>query len=277
MKVILGVDVGGSTTKIVGFHGRQLIGTLQVKAADQITSMYGAMGNFLHRYGIQLEEVSAIVLTGVGASYFHEDIYGIKTHQIDEFQAIGYGGLYLSGLKEALVASMGTGTALVRAVPDGNQHIGGSGIGGGTLLGLSSKLVNKSDIDAILQLAETGDLNHVDLSVQEISQREIPSLPPNITASNFGRVRSTATDADFALGLINMVFQTIGLLAVFALRNDSIRDVVLTGTLTTFPQAKEVFPILSRLHDVNFVIPQQAVFATAIGAAIPFLREDEPH
>ena len=46
MGIILGIDIGGSTTKIVGYRENGvLIGMLQVRAADQITSLYGAVGN----------------------------------------------------------------------------------------------------------------------------------------------------------------------------------------------------------------------------------------
>ena len=49
-KTVLGIDVGGSTTKIVGFreneNGRELISPQFVRANDPITSIYGAFGKF---------------------------------------------------------------------------------------------------------------------------------------------------------------------------------------------------------------------------------------
>jgi len=267
MSIILGIDIGGSTTKIVGLTDGELTGTLQVRAEDQITSLFGAIGNFLFKYGAKLGDVSSIALTGVGASFFNAPIYGIQTHKVDEFLAIGHGALRLSGLQDALVVSLGTGTAFVRAGKDGITHIGGSGIGGGTIMGLAEKILGKRDIDAILSLAATGRLENVDLSVSDIIGREIPSLPPNLTAANFGKIRSTATEADLALGIINMVFQTVGILAVFAARNDTVRDVIMTGTLTATPQAEGILSAFSVLSDLVFTIPPNAVFATAIGAA----------
>ena len=273
MGIILGIDVGGSTTKIVGFSpDKQLIGTLQVRAGDQITSMYGAIGHFARQYNITLSDIEKVILTGVGASFFAEDVYNIPTAKIDEFRAIGYGGLYLSGLDEAFIASMGTGTAFVRATKKEITHIGGSGVGGGTLLGLSSIMLNKSDVDAILALAEAGNIENVDLSVRDIINREISSLPYNLTAANFGKVKSTASEADYAIGIINMIFQTIGMMAVFMARNDTIKDFVLTGTLTTFPQTSANFAAISNICDVNFVIPSNAIYATAIGAAISYIE-----
>lgn len=272
MSIILGIDVGGSTTKIVGFQSdKSLVDTVQVKAGDQITSMYGAIGSFLRKARLSLKEVSKIVLTGVGASYFQEDIYDIPTVKMEEFQAIGYGGLKLSGLTDALVISMGTGTAYVRAGKDGMKHIGGSGVGGGTLMGLASRLVKENDFSVITDLASKGNLQKVDLSIQDISNAIIPSLPPHATASNFGKIENTADSADFALGLLNMLYQTVGMLAVFACLDTPVKDIVLTGSLAHVPQAKTVFNELSHMHSVNFIIPHNAVFATAIGATVPYL------
>ncbi|MCL2153752.1 MAG: type II pantothenate kinase [Oscillospiraceae bacterium] len=267
MDIVLGVDIGGSTTKIVGLRKGELVGMLQVRAADQITSMYGAIGNFLRAQRMELSDVSSIVLTGVGATLINEHIYGIKTRKLDEFLAIGHGALRMSGLEEAIVVSMGTGIAFVRASKSGITHIGGSGVGGGTIIGLASQMLGKSDVDAIIALAAHGRLENVDLLVRDIVGQDIPSLPADLTASNFGSIKSAASESDVALGIVNMVFQTAGMLAVFAARNDTIRDIVLTGTLTTFPQVKEISTQFASQFGLRFHIPPDAVFATALGAA----------
>ena len=266
MSIILGVDVGGSTTKIVAFDQKP-IGMLQVRAGDQLTSLYGAIGNLLHQHNLSLEQVEKIVLTGVGASLIEEDIYGIPTCNVDEFAAIGKGGLLLADEEDALVVSMGTGTAFVYAKGDQIEHIGGSGVGGGTLIGLSSKLLGESDFEAIIALSKEGDLSHVDLSVQDISNAEISTLPKNVTASNFGRIKTTATKGDLALGLINMIFQTAGVMAAFTAKARGFQKVIVTGSVTALPQAKEIFDGVGALHGIPFTIPPQATFATALGAA----------
>lgn len=272
MDVILGIDIGGSTTKIVGFSSKEMLGTLQVKATDQITSMYGAIGNFLRTYSIPLKSVSKIVLTGVGASYISDNVYEVPTVKTDEFKAIGLGGLKLSNLDTALVVSMGTGTAFVRASEGEVTHIGGSGVGGGTLLGLASELLNERDIARISELAEQGDLKNVDLLVSDISNVRMPSLPDNATASNFGNIKSVATNSDKAIGLINMVCQAVGTMSFLACHNSSIKDIVLTGALTVLPQAKDVFSDLSELYKLNFIIPPLSIYATAIGAAVSYIE-----
>ena len=50
MRNVIGIDIGGSTTKIVGFRDNgekyEMIEPLFVRATDAITSVYGAFGKF---------------------------------------------------------------------------------------------------------------------------------------------------------------------------------------------------------------------------------------
>ena len=272
MGIVLGIDIGGSTTKIAGYlESGQRIGTLRVEASDRLTSLYGAIGNFLSTRSIALNDVACFVITGVGAALVEGDIYGRRTERIDEFVAIGNGGLALSGKEEALVVSLGTGTAFVRAGRLGCVHIGGSGVGGGTLAGLSWHIFHENDHGAMARLAEQGDLSKVDLMISDICTNEVGTLPSHITASNFGKITSAASKEDIAMGLVNMVFQTVGMLSVFALKNDKVKDVVLTGSLANMSLAPKIMSVVEEISDVKFFIPENATFATAIGAALPFV------
>ena len=44
MGMVIGIDVGGSTTKIIGVDGEGIIHPMIVKATDPITSLFGAFG-----------------------------------------------------------------------------------------------------------------------------------------------------------------------------------------------------------------------------------------
>ena len=166
---------------------------------------------------------------------------------------------------------MGTGTAYAR-FPGGNYPYWRQWRYGGTPRFIRA-IISGKNIETIDMLARQGDLHNVDLFISEITKSKISSLPPDVTASNLGRIKNTATKSDLALGLLNMIFQTVGMLAVFACRNDTIKDVVFTGALTVFPQARTVFAGLREMYGLNFIIPEKAVFATAIGATIPYLEE----
>ena len=123
MSYVIGIDVGGSTTKIVGFRteeGREpvLIAPQLVRANDPITSIYGAFGKFTSENGLGLSDIDRVMMTGVGSSFVQKSIYGLDCRTVSEFNSVGLGGLYLSGLDDAIVVSMGTGTALIRAKKD---------------------------------------------------------------------------------------------------------------------------------------------------------------
>lgn len=271
MGIIIGIDIGGSTTKIVGLNDGAIFSPMLVKATDPIASVYGAFGKFLSGNGLQLTDIERIMVTGVGSSYITAKLFGIPTGKVDEFRAIGMGGLKLSGLVNAIIVSMGTGTAFVKADPAGVRHMGGTGVGGGSLLGLSNRMLNVRDFDSLIQTAQGGALGHIDLTIGDISQDPLVGLPPETTASNFGKISDLATNADVAMGIINLVFQTIGMLAVFATRIDHTSDVVLTGNLTNVPQAHDIFKQLGQLFGVNFITPKNAEYATAAGAAIAYM------
>ena len=63
MGFVIGIDVGGSTTKIVGFKAdengkpKELIAPQFVRATDPITSIYGALGKFTHQNGLALSDI----------------------------------------------------------------------------------------------------------------------------------------------------------------------------------------------------------------------------
>lgn len=268
MKITIGIDLGGSTTKIVGFQDHKLKIPTFVKADNPIASLFGALGKFIYDNNIQLNEIEKIMITGVGSAYVEQPLYGIPTFKVNEFTCNGLGGQYFTGLKDLIVVSMGTGTSLVQVNGDSIVHTGGIGIGGGTILGLSSLLLKTQDISHIMDLASRGTLSNIDLQIQDISKTPLPGLPLSATASNFGKVRGFVSDEDIAIGIIHMVLQVIGKSAILSSLNSNINDFVMTGNLSKFPQCREIFQSLETMFDVHFIIPEQAEYGTAIGAAL---------
>lgn len=271
MSIVIGIDVGGSTTKIVGFAGSRLIQPLYVRATDPLASLYGAFGKFTAQNDIKLDEISHVMVCGVGSAYLNAPVYGIPTTHVSEFDATGRGGLYLSGLDNAVIVSMGTGTAIVHADGSSRTYLGGTGVGGGTVIGIAKKMIGVSQIDDIVALASDGDVSRVDLRLCDITGKNIiPTLPPESTAANFGKVSDVASPSDIALGILNMVYESIAMLAVFAARGLGINSIVLTGNLAVLPQSKRIFSALSGMFNVDFIIPHNARFATVIGAALEY-------
>ena len=190
------------------------------------------------------------------------------SRKVDEFQAIGQGGRFISGCDRAVVVSMGTGTAFVEVQGNASRHLGGTGVGGGTLLGLCDKMLGVRSIPHIVEMAERGTLARVDLAIGDISSTNLSNMNAETTASNFGKLSDVASPEDLALGVCNLVFQTVGTQAVFAARGSGMEDIVMTGNLARLPMARKVFSDFENLYQMHFIIPEYADFATALGAAL---------
>jgi len=276
MDVILGIDIGGSTTKIVGLRtDGSVLSMLRVRAEDPVTSMYGALGNYLLSNKLTLQDVRRIVLTGVGASYVDKNIFGVPTRKVDEFSASGTGALALSGQERGVVATMGTGTAFLWAEQGKEmQHICGSGIGGGTLGGLCRRMVGMERFGQIKKLALDGDLTQVNLTIKDITRDPAPTLDPTLTAANFGNLAEDASPADLAAGVVNMVLEAIGTMTVLACKCCDTNTVILIGSVTTLDQARPNFEKFEELYGIHYIIPENATFATAIGAGLYSLQTE---
>ena len=232
-KIVIGIDVGISTTKIVGIDEDGIVvSPIRIKATDPITSLYGAFGKYLHDNQISLSEVEHVMLTGVGSAYIDEPIYGLPTSKSEEFVADGLGAKYESKLDRMIVVSMGTGTSLVKCEGDNIRHIGGIGIGGGTLAGLSRIMLKTDDVKQIAHLAKDGDVSKINLLIGDISAKPLPGLPMNAVSN----AKANASREDIAKGLIWMVLQCIGSATILSSLESGIKDFVLIGNLTLMPQ-----------------------------------------
>lgn len=275
-KIIIGIDVGISTTKIVGINSKgTVLSPIRIKATDPITSLYGAFGKYLHDNKIGLSQVAQVMLTGVGAAYVNENIYGLPTAKAEEFTADGLGARYESKLNNMIVVSMGTGTSLVQCDESGIKHIGGIGIGGGTLMGLSRIMLKTDDINTIISLAKDGDISKINLLIGDISAQPLSGLPMTATASLFSNAKANSSREDIACGLICMVLQCIGSGSILSSLRSGIKDFVMIGNLSLLPQCREIFPSIEKLYGVRFHFPKYSEFCTAIGAALSFKMNNE--
>ncbi len=259
----IGIDSGSSIVKIVELDkDKNIVHSLMLKKIPVIQ----ALDKFIEKERIEIKNIEKIVLTGVGKDEVCEDIYNIPTIKVDEFIAIGTGGLYMANKEEALVVSIGTGTAFVMAKQKKFKHIGGTGVGGGTVFNLCKKITNIKEFSEIEEAIKNGTLENVDLTIQDVSIQEIKTLPKDTTSANFGKLNEKASNNDIILGIINMVFETIAMMAVFATQNIDINNIIVVGNLASIPYINIVLEKIEKMYDVKFIIPKQAKYATVIGA-----------
>jgi len=266
--LIIGIDIGTTTTKAVFIENGKLTKKIKIRASDAVTAATGAFGKILLENEIPISAIEGIKITGVGASQIRNDIFGIPTSRVDEIRAIGTGGMFLSGLDDIIIANIGTGTAIIEANANGISHFGGSGVGGGTIIGLAKRLLPTAEFSEIVNLAQTGNASTVDLLLEDIMDTEMGFLSKKTTVSNFGKMADTANSEDIALGIINMVYQVIGMLSVFASKAKNLNRVIVTGNGSKNKIGQKILAEITGMYGTEFVYPTDAEYTTAVGAGL---------
>jgi len=251
----LGIDFGTSMTDFVLLKNKKVIlsGSLESNDINLILN--------------KVNNVDKIFLTGGRAPKINR-IKDIPVKKVNEIGSIGRGGCFVSNEKNALIVSIGSGTAMVSVKGNKIKHIGGTPVGSRTLKGLGKLLINNDSLNKIEDYAKKGDLEKTDITLKSIYPKGIGLLPPSATASHFGNVNNPRKE-DISKALINMVAQTIGTLAVFGAQANNHKKIILTGKITQSKSFKEVIKKrINTISKIPVIIPKKAAIATAIGAAL---------
>jgi len=275
------IDFGGTVTDLVLRRPGQSDVLLALPSASPEPAVAEALLDRLcERAGASARaELGLIAVTG-GRSWQLPDALGAtRVVKVDEPIATAVGGLLEDAPSPAIVVSLGTGTGIVLADPPSPpQRLVGSGIGGGTLLGLAKLLLGTTDVKQIGELAKRGDVTRCDLTVGDILGGGIGPVPAEATASHFARVARPDTAVprpeDIAAALTNLIGQSALRLAFEAARFHQARSIVLLGHTLDVPgfrDAIERIPLLDRSY-VRIV--SEPGFAVARGALETALRGD---
>ncbi|WP_010647990.1 pantothenate kinase [Oceanobacillus massiliensis] len=170
-----------------------------------------------------------------------------------------------------ILVSIGTGSSIFHVTAADSERIAGSGIGGGTLMGLGSLIAGNKDFAALTQLASKGNHEHSDLLVKDIYAPNEPPVPGSLTAANFGKahVNSSATVEDHLAALMQLIGETILSLAWQAAVSKQIRQIIFVGsTLTGNTPLKNVLGSFQETLLYEPLFPQKGAYAGAIGAML---------
>lgn len=225
--------------------------------------------------GVTLADVPHLAVTGGRHKVLPSRLGDCAVVAVPEVTAIGRGGQELAFESTTdrstplLVVSAGSGTAVVSARGSAYAHITGTGVGGGTLLGLGRLLLGTADASEIDALAQRGDANGADLALRDVVSGPIGALPPDATAVNFGRLarlETTASRDDLAAALMTLVGQVIAITAINAARAERIGQVVVIGHMTDMPSFRRVLDLVGEYYGMQLLLPARAGYGTAIGA-----------
>lgn len=202
----VGLDVGSTLAKVAHADGGEL--RLAYFAS---TDREGLLAY------IDAAREAPLALTGAGAAAWTEALADRQPRRLSEFEATAAGARVLLAREHGteqdplLVVSVGTGTSVLRVEGETVERVGGTALGGGTLLGLGRLLCGTGEYAELARQAAAGDRRRVDLLVGDVYPEGVDALYRELTAANFGRVDSE-DPADLAHAVCGLLGENLGLL-----------------------------------------------------------------
>ena len=234
---------------------------------------------------------SRMGITGGGAVRLSA-LLGCHARRVDEFEAWGAGAGRLLSAEDSddtsvepvanerfLLVSIGTGTSVLLIDADRTTRVGGTALGGGTVVGLGGALTGAA-FEELCNLARAGSAAAVDLRVADIYGPDELPLAGDLTAANFGKLAREAANgdgtraiasarrrADLAAGVMGLVGENVALIcAGLAAATDTTRIVYAGFTLRDNPRLVEVLSEVTALCGRRACFLPNGEFAGALGA-----------
>lgn len=279
MGKIVGIDTGGTLTKIayIDVEGNLQLEVFRSNNMEQIKKWLG-----------EHPEVEEIGLTGGRTEQLKDVLKTMKSiTYMMEFEATLKGVKYLlkrdgHEFDKAIISNIGTGTSIHYMVGDHHERISGTGIGGGTLVGLGALTTGESDFNTIKSLAANGSRHSIDLLVQDIYQGMETPIAGTLTASNFGKVaitQETEHSKENVLATVQgLVGEVISTLSIQLAKERAVDHIVYIGsTLTDNQHLKDVIGHYTILKEHQPIFLDHCGFSGAIGALLNIKEYHDEH
>ena len=270
MGKMIGIDTGGTLTKLAYFDEQQNL-KLEVFPSNDMDRV--------KQWLEQHPKVEDIGVTGGRTEQLKDVLKPMKTiHYMLEFEATLKGVKYLlkrdgHDLQKAIITNIGTGTSIHYMIGDEHERISGTGIGGGTLVGLAALTTGMTDFNAIKAEAAKGERGAIDLLVQDIYQGMDTPIDGTLTASNFGKVgitkNMTHPKEDVLATVQGLVGEVITTLSIQLAKERGIDSIVYIGsTLTDNQHLKDVITHYTILKKHKPIFLSNCGFSGAVGALL---------
>ncbi len=258
----IGIDRGASFTDFAVIESGCFVETLSIEKRDW-QSIANTYDRLTDRY-----QTHRTVFTGSTADMPAR--IKKEVQMISEIDAIGFGGATLANFSDCIVVSIGTGTAIVHFSEHGARHVGGTGLGGGTIKGLSSIICDLDDPLLIEAQALKGNPSKINLTISDLGYEELSFLGSDMTASNFADVKSNKPE-DMAAGILRLVGETVGIIASMCAREFKCQDrIVIVGKVANSQFIRHTIDLVGKLYQTRFTFPENPGYATVYGAAVKF-------
>jgi type II pantothenate kinase len=259
---IVGIDRGASFTDFGVVESNRFIDTVSLEKRD-----WNSIGNTYDRL-VNKYKTDHVVFTGSVSEM--PDTLKNKIQVISEIDAVGFGGAKLANCSECIVVGMGTGTAIVHFANNQAKHVGGTGVGGGTVKGLASLLCRLEDPAEIETRALKGNASHLNLTISDLGYDSLSFLGSDMTASNFASLKTHSLE-DVAAAILRLVGETVGIMASLCAREMGCLDkIVVVGKVAQSQFIRHTLALVGKLYQSSFVFPDNPGYATVFGAAIKY-------
>lgn len=261
----VGIDAGASLTKLAIRSGGET--AYRVLPAGDARPAEALVGELSPR---------RIGLTGGGATELARRL-GADAVRVNEFAAWGAGAAAMleaqrgSAPRPFLLVSLGTGTSVMLADGMSVSRVGGTALGGGTVMGLGALLLGRRSFDELSGLAARGDRRNIDMLVSDIYRAGEIALTGDLTAANFGKPKLQDGDRpapeDLAAAIMGLVGENVALICGGLAAPHGLRHVVFGGsTLRENPTLRGVLAEITGAFGREAVFLERGEYAGAVGA-----------
>jgi type II pantothenate kinase len=266
MRPTVGVDVGATLCKVA------------VRDGTLATEHHPSHDVAAVRDRLAALEPERLVATGGGAITLGAAVAGVPVRHVSEFEAWGHGAPLVAAdegvalPRRYLLVSLGTGTSVL-AVDDGRiTRVGGTALGGGTVLGLGRLLLGVDRFAELAALAAGGDRRRVDLLVGDVYRGTAPAIAADLTAASFAKLGSTRPE-DLAHALMGLVGENVALICGGLAHGVDVDAVVYCGsTLAGNPALRAIVEDITARFGHSPLFLERGAYCAAVGATV--LAED---
>ncbi|MEN1937894.1 type II pantothenate kinase [Paenibacillus sp. 102] len=269
MKSAVGIDAGGTLTKIAYFNEDNELHFEKFYSHEQ-----NKIKDWLHNN----HYINRLSITGGKAEQLQTLFLGkYKIEHLAEFDATLSGVHYLieeekHSINNFVLTNIGTGTSIHYVRNNKYIRAGGTGVGGGTIMGLSKLLTNIDRFEEVIRHTKLGSRRNLDIIVGDIYNGILSPIDNNLTASNFGKATISEADynkSDLIATLQGLVGEVVTALSLqFAEAKDIDHIVYIGSTLSNNKQLQDIIGNYTVYQNKKPIFLQDYGFSGAIGALL---------
>lgn len=269
MERAIGIDAGGTLTKIAYYNGENKISFEKFYSSDQ-----QKIKERLHKNKF----ITKLFITGGKAEQLKNllsDSY--ETVTLNEFDATIAGVRYILNkekqtINNFVLTNIGTGTSIHYVHDKQYVRAGGTGIGGGTIMGLSKLLTNIDHFEDVIPLTKIGYRKELDITVGDIYGGILSPIDNSLTASNFGKAaitNSNYSSSDILATVQGLVGEVVTALSLqFAEAKDINHIIYIGSTLCNNVHLQSIISSYTKYQNKTPIFIQDDGYSGAIGALL---------